>query len=107
MPSSPGIRPPATEPKRFCCLPGCTRFSSTAFHITFGNATFASPRGLSRKSGVFSPASKFIPEPESARIFIDHGMGVVIGETAEIGNNVTLYHDVTLGGTTVFDKTAK
>jgi serine O-acetyltransferase len=34
--------------------------------------------------------------------FIDHGMGVVIGETAEIGNNVTLYHGVTLGGTTVF-----
>lgn len=31
--------------------------------------------------------------------FIDHGMGVVIGETAEIGNNVTLYHGVTLGGT--------
>jgi serine O-acetyltransferase len=30
--------------------------------------------------------------------FIDHGMGVVIGETAEIGDNVTLYHDVTLGG---------
>jgi serine O-acetyltransferase len=32
--------------------------------------------------------------------FIDHGMGVVIGETAEIGDNVTLYHGVTLGGTT-------
>ena len=31
-------------------------------------------------------------------LFIDHGMGVVIGETAEIGDNVTLYHDVTLGG---------
>ena len=31
--------------------------------------------------------------------FIDHGMGVVIGETAEVGNNVTLYHGVTLGGT--------
>ncbi len=31
--------------------------------------------------------------------FIDHGMGVVIGETAEIGNNVTIYQDVTLGGT--------
>ena len=30
--------------------------------------------------------------------FIDHGMGVVIGETAEIGDNVTLYHQVTLGG---------
>ncbi|MCM0646851.1 serine O-acetyltransferase [Clostridium swellfunianum] len=32
-------------------------------------------------------------------LFIDHGMGVVIGETAEIGNNVTIYHGVTLGGT--------
>ena len=33
--------------------------------------------------------------------FIDHGMGVVIGETATIGDNVTLYHDVTLGGVSV------
>jgi len=32
------------------------------------------------------------------RFFIDHGMGVVIGETAEIGNDVTIYHGVTLGG---------
>jgi serine O-acetyltransferase len=32
-------------------------------------------------------------------LFIDHGMGVVIGETAEIGADVTLYHGVTLGGT--------
>src|SRR6185295_1633448 len=32
------------------------------------------------------------------RVFIDHGMGVVIGETAEIGDDVTLYHGVTLGG---------
>ena len=34
------------------------------------------------------------------RFFIDHGCGVVIGETAEIGDDVTLYHGVTLGGTT-------
>ncbi|HHW48068.1 MAG TPA: serine O-acetyltransferase [Clostridiaceae bacterium] len=33
------------------------------------------------------------------RLFIDHGMGVVIGETAEIGDNCTIYHGVTLGGT--------
>jgi serine O-acetyltransferase len=33
------------------------------------------------------------------RLFIDHGMGVVIGETAQIGDDVTLYHGVTLGGT--------
>lgn len=34
------------------------------------------------------------------RVFIDHGMGVVIGETAEVGDDTTLYHGVTLGGTT-------
>ncbi len=34
------------------------------------------------------------------RTFIDHGMGVVIGETAELGDDCTLYHGVTLGGTT-------
>ena len=33
--------------------------------------------------------------------FIDHGMGVVIGETAEVGENVTLYHGVTLGGVSI------
>jgi serine O-acetyltransferase len=33
-------------------------------------------------------------------VFIDHGMGIVIGETAEIGDDCTLYHGVTLGGTT-------
>lgn len=33
------------------------------------------------------------------RLFIDHGMGVVIGETAEVGDDVTIYHGVTLGGT--------
>jgi serine O-acetyltransferase len=35
------------------------------------------------------------------RLFIDHGMGIVIGETAEIGNDVTLYQGVTLGGTSL------
>lgn len=40
------------------------------------------------------PAAKF-----GKGIFIDHGMGVVIGETAEIGDNVTIYHGATLGGT--------
>jgi serine O-acetyltransferase len=36
-----------------------------------------------------------------AGLFIDHGMGVVIGETAEVGDNVTLYQGVTLGGTSI------
>lgn len=34
------------------------------------------------------------------RVFIDHGMGLVIGETAQVGDDCTLYHGVTLGGTT-------
>ena len=40
------------------------------------------------------------------RVFIDHGMGLVIGETAEVGDDCTLYHGVTLGGTSL-DKGAK
>ena len=39
--------------------------------------------------------------------FIDHGMGVVIGETAQIGNHVTLYHGVTLGGTNPSENAAE
>ncbi|MBJ57796.1 MAG: serine O-acetyltransferase [Rickettsiales bacterium] len=35
------------------------------------------------------------------KMFIDHGMGVVIGETSQIGNNVLIYHGVTLGGTSL------
>lgn len=38
------------------------------------------------------------------RFFIDHGMGVVIGETAEIGDDVMLYHGVTLGGDSLADE---
>lgn len=53
--------------------------------ISFGNRFFT---GIE-----IHPAAKI-----GRRFFIDHGMGVVIGETAEIGDDVTLYHGVTLGG---------
>ena len=47
-----------------------------------------------RRTGIeIHPAAKI-----GKRLFIDHGMGVVIGETAEIGEDCTLYHGVTLGG---------
>ena len=36
------------------------------------------------------------------RVFLDHGMGIVIGETAEIGDGCTIYHGVTLGGTSLY-----
>ncbi|MDD3628314.1 MAG: serine O-acetyltransferase EpsC [Candidatus Humimicrobiaceae bacterium] len=57
------------------------------------------PRWMSQCSRFFTgieihPAAKI-----GRGFFIDHGMGVVIGETTEIGNNVTLYQGVTLGGT--------
>ena len=42
-----------------------------------------------------------------ANFFIDHGMGVVIGETSEIGDNVTIYHAVTLGGISPSIESAK
>lgn len=55
---------------------------------------------------IFSQTGRFVtgieihPGAKIGRgLFIDHGMGVVIGETAEVGDNVTLYHGVTLGGT--------
>ena len=41
------------------------------------------------------------------RVFIDHGMGVVIGETAEVGDDCTLYHGVTLGGTSLAEGTKR
>ncbi|MCC2638121.1 MAG: serine O-acetyltransferase [Moraxellaceae bacterium] len=60
-------------------------------------------KGLARFISSFSRFLTGIEIHPGARIgrrfFIDHGMGVVIGETAEIGDDVTLYHGVTLGGT--------
>lgn len=61
--------------------------------------------GFSTLARMISQLSRFLTGIEihpgaqiGRRLFIDHGMGVVIGETAVIGDDVTLYHDVTLGG---------
>jgi serine O-acetyltransferase len=57
-------------------------------------ARWVSQRGA-RKTGIeIHPGAKI-----GENFFIDHGNGVIIGETTEIGNNVTLYQGVTLGGT--------
>lgn len=65
-------------------------------------------KGLKLFARILSYVSRFITGIEihpgatiGQRFFIDHGMGVVIGETASIGDDVTLYHDVTLGGTSL------
>lgn len=57
------------------------------------------PRFLSFGARLFTNIDIHPGATIGARFFIDHGAGVVIGETSEIGNDVTLYHGVTLGGT--------
>ena len=68
-------------------------------------ANFFSKTGFALIARIVSQFSRFLTGIEihpAAKIgknfFIDHGMGVVIGETSEIGDNVTIYHMVTLGG---------
>jgi len=57
------------------------------------------PRWLSFVARMFTQIDIHPAAHIGERFFIDHGTGVVIGETAEIGSDVTLYHGVTLGGT--------
>jgi serine O-acetyltransferase len=68
-------------------------------------ANFFHIAGFHLVARVISQTSRFFTGIEihpgakiGRNLFIDHGMGVVIGETSEIGNNVTIYHAVTLGG---------
>lgn len=57
------------------------------------------PRGIMHLARFFTGIEIHPGATIGSRFFIDHGMGVVIGETAEIGADVTLYQGVTLGGT--------
>ena len=68
-------------------------------------ANFFHVAGFDLIARIISQTSRFFTGIEihpgakiGKNLFIDHGMGVVIGETSEIGNNVTMYHAVTLGG---------
>src|SRR6266567_4480301 len=56
-------------------------------------------RWLSQVSRLFTGVEIHPGAEIGHRLFIDHGMGVVIGETAVVGDDCTLYHGVTLGGT--------
>ncbi len=57
------------------------------------------PRAISQLTRFFTGIEIHPGAQIGRRLFIDHGMGVVIGETAVIGNDVLIYHGVTLGGT--------
>jgi serine O-acetyltransferase len=82
------------------CYPGfhvLTLFHPPA-HWLWGKNLHALARFWSQ-AGRFFTGIEIHPQARIGRnLFIDHGMGVVIGQTATVGDNVTLYHGVTLGG---------
>ena len=82
------------------CYPG---FHALLVHRFAHNLWRARLRWLARLTshfGRFFTGIEIHPGAQiGRRFFIDHGMGVVIGETAEVGNDCTIYHGVTLGGT--------
>ena len=84
----------------FLCYPGFQaifihRFTHKLWKLKFPLI----PRILSQINRSFTGIEIHPGAKIGKKVFIDHGMGVVIGETAEIGNNCLLYQGVTLGGT--------
>ena len=68
-------------------------------HTLYNKNMFFMARMISQISRLFTGIEIHPGAKIKGALFIDHGLGVVIGETAEIGDNVTIYHGVTLGGT--------
>ncbi|WLR53328.1 serine O-acetyltransferase [Bacillus tianshenii] len=68
-------------------------------HALYKRKFFFLARIISQVSRFFTGVEIHPGATIGRRFFIDHGMGVVIGETCEIGDNVTIYQGVTLGGT--------
>lgn len=68
-------------------------------HFLYNHKRFFCARFLSQLARFFTGIEIHPGAKIGKGLFIDHGMGVVIGETTEIGDNVTIYHGVTLGGT--------
>lgn len=68
-------------------------------HWLYGKNIFFTARLISQIARFFTGIEIHPGATLGEGILIDHGMGVVIGETAEVGNRVTIYHGTTLGGT--------
>lgn len=73
-------------------------WSHRVAHWLWNHRLFLIARGISQLSRFLTGIEIHPGAKIGNGFFIDHGMGVVIGETAEVGENVTLYHGVTLGG---------
>lgn len=82
------------------CYPGLhALISHRMAHYLYKKNLVLLPRLISQISRFFTGIEIHPGAIIGQGLFIDHGMGVVIGETAEVGDNVTLYQGVTLGGT--------
>ncbi len=85
----------------FTCYSG---FHAVVFHrvthVLWVNGFYWPARFLSQIARFFTGIEIHPGAEIGKRFFIDHGMGVVIGETSKIGDDCTIYHGVTLGGTT-------
>jgi serine O-acetyltransferase len=84
----------------FLCYPGLHAIIVHKFsHWLYKHNVFLVSRLLSNLMRFFTGIEIHPGATIGRRVFIDHGVGVVIGETAEIGDDVTIYQGVTLGGT--------
>lgn len=68
-------------------------------HFLYNNKLFFLARIVSQIGRFFTGIEIHPGAKIGRKLFIDHGMGIVIGETATIGDNCTIYHNSTLGGT--------
>lgn len=96
-------RDPAARSKIevFLCYPGVHALILYRFaHFLWGKKFFTTARIISAFARFITGVDIHPAARIGRRLFIDHATGLVIGETAEIGDDVTLYHGVTLGGTT-------
>lgn len=82
------------------CYPGLHAvISHRLAHFLYNRKMFLLARLISQISRFFTGIEIHPGAILGRRVFIDHGSGIVIGETAEVGDDVTLYQGVTLGGT--------
>lgn len=82
------------------CYPGLHAIINHRFaHFLYRHKLFLLARIISQVSRFFTGIEIHPGAVIGKRFFIDHGMGVVIGETTEIGDDVTMYQGATLGGT--------
>ena len=95
-------RDPAARSKIevFLCYPGVHAIILYRFaHFLWGKKFFTTARIISSFARFLTGVDIHPAARIGRRLFINHATGLVIGETAEIGDDVTLYHGVTLGGT--------